>query len=95
MHACIVGVAAGTPPHLSLTQAKILATEVGELASTVDALHRKCEELETSEKERFAAEEEKHAAEVAKLRTVNDQLKESLEAILAPPSTGGKKATTT
>jgi len=65
------------------------------LATTVDQLHRKCEELEASEKERFAAEEEKHAAEVAKLRTVNDQLKESLEAILAPPSTSGKKPATT
>lgn len=75
-----------------LSQVKILTAEVSELEKTVDQLNAKCEDLEASEKERFAAEEEKHAAEVAKLKVVNDQLKESLEAVLAPPTSAAKKA---
>lgn len=73
------------------SQVKVLGAEVGELEKTVEGLTAKCEELETSEKERFAAEEEKHLAEVAKLKAVNDQLKESLEALLAPPTAAAKK----
>ena len=34
---------------------------------------------------REEAEEERHAAEVAKLKAANEALKESLEALLAPP----------
>lgn len=75
----------------SSAQVKILTAEVSELEKTVEQLNAKCDDLEASEKERFAAEEEKHAAEVAKLKVVNDQLKESLEAVLAPPSGGAKK----
>ena len=40
-------------------------------------------ELEAGEKERFGAEEEKHQNEVAKLKAVNDELKENLEGLLA------------
>jgi Ca2+-dependent lipid-binding protein len=72
-------------------QIKLLSTEVGDLDKTVDQLSSKCEELESSEKERFAADEERHVAEVSKLKTVNDQLKESLEALLAPPTGAAKK----
>ena len=59
---------------------------MAELEGQVAALGGRCEEMEALEKERFAADEEKHAQEIAKLRTVNDQLKESLEALLAPPA---------
>lgn len=65
---------------------KVLSAEVSELDKTVEQLASKCAELESTEKERFASEEERHAAEVAKLKSVNDTLKDSLEALLAPPS---------
>lgn len=84
-----------------LLQIKLLGSEVSELERTVGALTSKCEELETSDRERFGVEEDRHRAEAAKLRAINDQLKETLEALLAPPpsaagasvslAAGGKK----
>lgn len=76
---------------------KLLSAEVAELEKTADALSTRCDEMETADRERYAADEERHAAEVAKLKAVNDQLKEGLEALLAPPAAassgaGGKKA---
>ncbi|RYE82034.1 MAG: hypothetical protein EOO65_06025 [Methanosarcinales archaeon] len=61
-----------------------MTAEVAELEKTADTLTAKCDELESSEKARFAADEERHQAEVAKLKMVNDQLKESLESLLVP-----------
>ena len=64
----------------------MLTAEVTELEGQVAALGSRCEEMEALEKERFATDEDKHSQEIAKLRAVNDQLKDSLEALLAPPA---------
>ena len=64
----------------------MLTAEVAELEGQVAALGVRCEEMEALEKEKFAADEDRHMQEVAKLRAVNDQLKDSLEALLAPPA---------
>jgi len=69
-----------------LLQIQVMTAEVAELEGQVAALGTRCEEMEALEKERFAADEDRHAQEVAKLRAVNDQLKDSLEALLAPPA---------
>jgi hypothetical protein len=71
-------------------QAKLLATEVSELERTVSTLSAKCEEMEAADKERFAVEEDRHQAEVTKLKVMNEQLKETLETLLAPPSSSKK-----
>ena len=63
-----------------------MTAEVAELEGQVAALGTRCEEMEALEMGRFAADEDRHAQEVAKLRAVNDQLKDSLEALLAPPA---------
>lgn len=68
------------------TKIQVLSAEVSELEHQVSQLGSRCEEMESLEKERYAHEEEKHAQEVAKHKAVNDQLKDSLEALLAPPA---------
>jgi dynein light intermediate chain, axonemal len=73
------------PPPLD-AQIQVLSAEVSELEHQVSQLGSRCEEMESLEKERYAHEEEKHAQEVAKHKAVNDQLKDSLEALLAPPA---------
>lgn len=81
------GIHAGTRTlPLKLFQIQVMTAEVAELEGQVAALGTRCEEMEALEKERFAADEDRHAQEVAKLRAVNDQLKDSLEALLAPPA---------
>jgi len=64
-------------------RSKLLAAEVRELERQAEQLQAKCLEIEAGEKERYTAEEEKHEAEVAKLKAINEELKESLEAILS------------
>ena len=67
-------------------QIKILSAEVADLEKQAEALSSRCDDMEAGERERFGAEEAKHGAEVAKLKAINEQLKESLDALLAPPS---------
>jgi hypothetical protein len=55
---------------------------VRELERQAEQLQARCAEIEAGERDRYIAEEEKHEAEVAKLKGVNEELKESLEAIL-------------
>lgn len=64
-------------------RAKLLSAEVRDLERQAEAALARMAELEAGEKERFGAEEERHAAEVAKLRGVNEELKETLEGLLA------------
>ena len=64
---------------------KHLQTERVELERQVATLKARCEEIETQQRERQRAEEEAHAEEVQKLQSINDHLKKSLEALLAPP----------
>ena len=66
-------------------QIRILSAEVADLEKTSEALKTRMADIETTEKERFAIDEEKHQIEVAKLRVVNDSLKEQLDSLLAPP----------
>lgn len=73
------------------SKVKILSAEVAELERTVESLTARCESMEAADRERFTAEEEKHAAEVAKLKAGNEQLKEALEALLAPPTGSAPK----
>jgi hypothetical protein len=53
------------------------------LEKVAESLQAKCVDLEAGEKARYAADEEKHSVEVAKLKAVNDDLREQLEGILA------------
>ena len=64
-------------------RAKLLAAEVRDLERQGEQAQARMAELEAGEKERFGAEEERHQAEVAKLKGVNEELKENLEGLLA------------
>jgi dynein light intermediate chain len=64
-------------------RAKLLAAEVRDLERQGEQAQARMAELEAGEKERFGAEEERHQAEVAKLKGVNEELKETLEGLLA------------
>ena len=62
-----------------------------ELEKTAKAFQTKCIEVDNAAEERRTVEEDKHQGEVNRLKAVNDSLKESLEALLAPPATSTKK----
>jgi dynein light intermediate chain len=64
-------------------RAKLLAAEVRDLERQGEQAQTRMAELEAGEKERFGAEEERHQGEVAKLKGVNEELKETLEGLLA------------
>lgn len=64
---------------------RILTAETGELEKNIEQLRTRMGDMETAEKDRYAADEERHAAEVAKLKSVNEGLKEQLDSVLAPP----------
>ena len=64
-------------------RAKLLAAEVRDLERQGEQAQARMAELEAGEKERFGAEEERHQGEVAKLKGVNEELKETLEGLLA------------
>ena len=68
---------------------KILTGEVTELERSVEQLAFRCDDLERIEAERVRAEEERHAQEVARIKGSNEELKQQLEMLLAPPT--GKK----
>ncbi|KAJ0406705.1 hypothetical protein P43SY_004530 [Pythium insidiosum] len=62
-----------------------LETENRELASQIDELQTRCEAVQRREEERKTNDEKKHQEEVEALRKGNDQLKASLESLLAAP----------
>lgn len=64
---------------------RILTAEVADMEKGAESLRTRLGDMEAAEKERYAADEDKHGVEVAKLRAVNDGLKEQLDAVLAPP----------
>lgn len=68
---------------------KILTGEVTELERSVEQLAFRCDDMERIEADRVHAEEERHAQEVARLKGGNEELKQQLEMLLAPPT--GKK----
>ncbi|TYZ62592.1 hypothetical protein PybrP1_013029 [[Pythium] brassicae (nom. inval.)] len=62
-----------------------LEGEVKELAAQIDELHTRCDAVARREEEKKAVDEKKHQEEVEVLRKTNDQLKASLETLLAAP----------
>lgn len=62
-----------------------LEGEVKELASQIDELNTRCEAVARREEEKKSVDEKKHQEEVEILRKANDQLKASLETMLAAP----------
>jgi dynein light intermediate chain len=64
---------------------KRLAASCTDLERQSEQLRGRIAETESAAAERRAGEEEKHRAEVSKLQTVNDHLREKLEALLAAP----------
>jgi dynein light intermediate chain len=62
-----------------------LEADERELAAQIEELGTRCEAVARREEERKALDEKKHQEEVDALRKANDQLKSSLEALLAAP----------
>ncbi len=64
---------------------RILSAEVAELDKASDGLRTRMAEMEAVEAERCTADEARHTVETAKLRTLNEALKEQLDALLSAP----------
>ena len=64
---------------------KRLHAEKEELEQQVEMLQARCRKIEEEASEQRALDEKKHADEVGHLKSINDNLKRSLEQLLAAP----------